>query len=405
MNLDNLIIKKQNERVYLYNIKNGKVLFLNEEIYKYIEYFYEEYENINSFLSEFENKDDRNYISEILESISLLLENESSNHKRNYAHLVITNKCNLNCIHCSTNSSIDSKDLDYKKIKNLITNIRNLNLDYITISGGEPLINCNFFQIVDKIKKEIKNINLILSTNGTLINDENVGFIIKHFIQVDISLDGYDKSSCEFIRGKGSYKRIISGINTLKKNGFKNIVVSSIFKAGAEKDKEKFIKLCEKLDVSYKIRAFMPIGRGKDNYSVFLGKEKVLPMSIPNLYKSEKIDKNTINNLNCTAADSKIYIDYNGNVYACEALKCEEYKICNILDNKYTSIELEEMKKKIINKRMELTKFKNAKCSFCNLNIFCWCCPAIFKNALEADKINDWCLHMSKNLNRIIWEN
>ncbi|WP_330653158.1 radical SAM protein, partial [Clostridioides difficile] len=72
------------------------------------------------------------------------------------------------------------------------------------------LIREDFFEIIKYIKQKLPDTKLILSTNGTLIDEHNVDFIITNFEKIDISIDGVDENTCSETRGKGVFHKVIS---------------------------------------------------------------------------------------------------------------------------------------------------------------------------------------------------
>jgi len=58
---------------------------------------------------------------------------------------------------------------------------------------------------------------LTLSTNGTLINSDNVVSIGKYIDQVDISMDGFNEETVALVRGKGVFSKIMNSISLLQK--------------------------------------------------------------------------------------------------------------------------------------------------------------------------------------------
>ena len=56
-----------------------------------------------------------------------------------------------------------------------------------------------------------------LSTNGTLVDEAFARMAKKNNINVQISLDGTDRESHEFVRGKGTWDSVISAIRLLNK--------------------------------------------------------------------------------------------------------------------------------------------------------------------------------------------
>lgn len=71
---------------------------------------------------------------------------EKIEEKLDYIMIAITNRCNLNCVHCGFSAGIENNEhLFLEDILDIINKNRNINS--ITITGGEPLIHPDFFEI------------------------------------------------------------------------------------------------------------------------------------------------------------------------------------------------------------------------------------------------------------------
>lgn len=118
--------------------------------------------------------------------------------------LEITYKCNLNCVHCSSNNY--NKEItinDLEKIINLIDN----NINIVRISGGQPTLNNDLLDIIKFFRE--KEIKVILQHNGytNLPND-----ILKNINEINLSLYS-DKEVHNFITMNNcSYDKIIKFI-------------------------------------------------------------------------------------------------------------------------------------------------------------------------------------------------
>jgi uncharacterized protein len=155
-----------------------------------------------------------------------------------------TSLCNLRCKYCylrkekNTDSIIDISIL--KKIINQLS----LNSNKIDIiwHGGEPLlVGKNFFYNFVKYKNELNKkgikINNCLQTNATLIDEEWAKLFVDGEFNIGISLDGPEKINDEnriFSDGKGSFHKIMGGIDILNKNSIKFSVLSVIAKNNYE---------------------------------------------------------------------------------------------------------------------------------------------------------------------------
>jgi radical SAM protein with 4Fe4S-binding SPASM domain len=133
----------------------------------------------------------------------------------------VTTRCNLDCIHCYA-SSVDSTqaELSTSEGKRLLDQIALLDeFRMIVITGGEPLLRKDIFELVEYAGK--LGFRIIFSTNGTLLTpdmaNDLAGLGVANF---SISLDGYTAACHENIRRKpGCFQNAIEGIRAAAKTG------------------------------------------------------------------------------------------------------------------------------------------------------------------------------------------
>ena len=79
----------------------------------------------------------------------------------------ITNRCNLNCLHCHQSSTLNpsEKELTTPEALQIIDKLSDAGLSILTFSGGEPLIQPDFLLAFLKVSKK-KNIHTVLDTSG-----------------------------------------------------------------------------------------------------------------------------------------------------------------------------------------------------------------------------------------------
>ena len=85
-------------------------------------------------------------------------------------NLMITGKCNLNCLHCfnaKDNAPLNT-ELSYEDILNILDQARDIGVHAFTLTGGEPLVHRRFLDIVREIYKRDMFI-FELNTNGLLL--------------------------------------------------------------------------------------------------------------------------------------------------------------------------------------------------------------------------------------------
>ncbi len=134
----------------------------------------------------------------------------------------MTRTCNLNCIHCYS----QSKNLQYnneltlEEGKAFIDDISAFGSPVMLFSGGEPLMHPHFLDLCFYAKS--KGMRAVISTNGTLITKELAQELKKVGLSyVGISLDGLESVHDRFRGKKGAFREAIDGINYAKEAGIK----------------------------------------------------------------------------------------------------------------------------------------------------------------------------------------
>ncbi len=150
------------------------------------------------------------------------------------AHLELTYRCNLNCIHCYCKGLEDTvsgnrlsvsganrkpqtanRELTTEEWKEILDEIYREGCLWLTITGGEPLIRDDFLEIYSYAKA--KGFIITLFTNGLLLTEKIIDYLQKSPPEsIEITLNGITESVYESISGvKGSFKRVISIIKEL----------------------------------------------------------------------------------------------------------------------------------------------------------------------------------------------
>ena len=129
---------------------------------------------------------------------------------------VLTTRCNIACNYCQTRTE-DPADMNIAtaaKIIDYCFGMRNQNIN-LEFQGGEPLLNWDVLKfLVENIQNFNtinKNIKISLVTNGVLLNDEKVNFLVDNGVNICVSVDGPEKvhnSNRVFSDGKGTYETL-----------------------------------------------------------------------------------------------------------------------------------------------------------------------------------------------------
>lgn len=159
--------------------------------------------------------------------------------------LHISHECNLRCRYCFAdkdeylgNRTLMSEAVGIKSLDFLVANSgnrKNLEIDFF---GGEPLMN---LEVVKKIvaygrsieQQSAKKFRFTLTTNGMLLDDDNMNWANSEMDNIVLSIDGRPEVNDRMRRrmdGSGSYNRILPRIQEMvKKRGGKSCYVRGTF--------------------------------------------------------------------------------------------------------------------------------------------------------------------------------
>lgn len=349
---------------------------------------------------------DKEYYKKVLLNLKNLgVTNEEIIEKINYSFVPkitfsITNKCNLHCEYCCTDSHIKETDkLSLDDLKMIVDKVIMLKPQSLCISGGEPMLRNDFFEFISYLKSVYSG-KLTLSTNATLINDKNVDFLIQNFFEIAISLDGYDEKTCSDVRGRGIFNQVVNVIKLLKSKDFDRISLSMVLGKHNEHWKSKFEELNKGLGTNCNVRYFCGLGRGAQECEKYLEDGSLI--YIPK--DAYDIGKGIISNC-CNAGNSQLFVDSVGNLKICPNLSGEEFILCNMKNFDEDTIDRIYKSDFEAYKKFEQLKPKNRDyCKECDINLFCGRCPAhvnIIKDDEKAFK--NYCDFHKKYLRPQIW--
>jgi MoaA/NifB/PqqE/SkfB family radical SAM enzyme len=171
-----------------------------------------------------------------------------------YAYLRVTENCNSRCKTCFAWKNKSINELTTEECKDVLKQLRDVGVEMVWLSGGEPLIRGD----IGKLVKECKALGfkeIFVQTNGLLLNEKADELITNGVTHIDVSIDGMEKTNA-LIRGvHDSYDRSLRGIETInrikKERGLilpGVTVFSTLLKENFE-ETPQIIELCGKLGV------------------------------------------------------------------------------------------------------------------------------------------------------------
>lgn len=107
-----------------------------------------------------------------------------------FAHLTLTHRCNLKCRYCQITKGNPLEELSLEKTKEIIDILDNMGVAILSITGGEPLLRDDIYDMIDYSKS--KNIYVRLVSNGTLPIERYERLLKSKIDSISISLDGIE---------------------------------------------------------------------------------------------------------------------------------------------------------------------------------------------------------------------
>lgn len=419
---DNYYMKENQGLVIINNRDLGTWLKLTKECFEIIERAVEQEWSVEKLLNECYDREDREYIKLLLDKLKSLQLVYETNDKEvekereiNSVTFALTKKCNLKCTHCCVDATMENEEnASLDDIKKAIDQILELFPKRLILTGGEPMIRKDFFEIVKYIREK-SDVPMELMTNGTLISRENVSVIAKNFQSVAISIDGHNEETCAPVRGKGVFNKVIEAVRLLKNAEVKQISLSCVETRHNVEHYDAFKALCKSLEVECISRRFSPSGRGEDNYEELTGKtiEQVRKdvMGTNQIIKTENNCKESsittgLNSTVCSVFESSFYVGSDLHVYPCGALYLDEFKGENILA--ISNIKEYFSKKLYMQtdayKLYDSILFNNIEpCKNCSINFICNNCPAYVYAYKKLGILSTYCNYRKCEMEQEIW--
>ena len=341
--------------------------------------------------------------------------------------------CNLACKYCYY---LEKNNLYQNSHRHLMSDemLEQFTREYIeaqtmpqvlfTWHGGEPLMrSIAFYKKALALQKKYahgKQIDNVIQTNGTLLNDEWCEFFAQNHWLVGISIDGPQEYHDHYRvtpAGKPSWEKVMQGISLLKKHRVEWNAMAVVNAYNAEHPLEfyhffrdngcqylQFTPIVERLTEHEDGRTLASLA---DNREIPLADASVTPQQWGNFlctifddWVRHDVGKTFVEIFDCTLANwmgvlpgicaySKEcghagVMEHNGDVYSCDHFVFPEYKLGNIRDQ--SLIDMLYGEKQQAFSRLKHTSLPR-QCKECDMEFACHGeCP---KNRFEKDKYGE----------------
>ena len=183
-----------------------------------------------------------------------------------FTEIMLSRKCNLNCIHCCVDKKFPEKALNTEEYFKIIDELSSWGLRQFSLSGGEPFCTPSIEKILEYASH--KNMDIGFATNGTLLTQENLRTIIRSRVnRITISLEGRE-SIHDLIRGKGVFKKAIRSIEKLvlikKKYGYPDVRLNMVVLKQTIPEILHVYRLAKHYGIALNLMPFIPGGAQKE---------------------------------------------------------------------------------------------------------------------------------------------
>ena len=191
-----------------------------------------------------------------------------------YIRLSITDVCNFKCGYCLPNGyQIDKSDnrkfLHLEEIRRLARVFSKLGVQKIRLTGGEPTVRKDFFDIIKILKNESGIKKVVITTNGYHLDKKAKRLVDSGLNGINISIDSLDRNTFKNVTGHDRLPEILKGIQNLQDLNFENIKVNAVLLNGvnvSEKDFNSWANFIKKNKVDFRYIELMRTG---DNLNYF----------------------------------------------------------------------------------------------------------------------------------------
>ncbi|WP_418499310.1 GTP 3',8-cyclase MoaA [Flagellimonas sp.] len=195
-----------------------------------------------------------------------------------YLRISLTDRCNLRCFYCMPEEGIELMEkpsiMTLEEIIEMTRTFRDLGVDTVRLTGGEPLVRKNFGFLVEELAK--LGVTLKLTTNGIMLDKYLDLFDKVGLRKINFSLDTLDKAKSIFITKRDYYERIMKNLEMALEMDMHIKLNVVLIKGVNDNEINDFIALTKHKDLTVKFIEFMPFKGNKWDWGKGVGKEEIL---------------------------------------------------------------------------------------------------------------------------------
>ncbi len=191
--------------------------------------------------------------------------NSINTHKPSLISWNLTKKCNLRCPHCYMEAGRKAGyELSTEECLNLIPEMKALGTEMLILTGGEPLMRKDIFDIAQTASS--MGMWVVMGTNGVLLNENVAHKMIECGVKgVAISIDSIDPEKHNSFRGgPNSWAYSVNALKVCREVGLQVVVQTTVMESNYQ-EIDELIDFTRDLGAwSFNLYFMVQTGRGED---------------------------------------------------------------------------------------------------------------------------------------------
>jgi AdoMet-dependent heme synthase len=208
---------------------------------------------------------------------NLMIDYRRAKLRYNHLFLNVTSYCNSNCVYCEVKCLDHQNDLEFERQKKLIREAKELGVEEVSFSGGEPFVYYKVWDLIDYVLSLGMELNIM--SNGLLLADlplEKIN-ILKKLKRIFISLESADPKTHDELRGgNGFFDKTMAGVRKMLADGVK-VSFASVLSNKNYSGLADLIKLTKESGVNSVFFQPLHVWSNYDTVEHIKDKEKLVP--------------------------------------------------------------------------------------------------------------------------------
>jgi AdoMet-dependent heme synthase len=240
--------------------------------------------------------------------------------------LDLTYRCNERCVHCYLDHE-DHGEMTTSEIKNLLDQLAEAGVFFLTLSGGEILMRKDFFEILEYARA--RSFCVKLKTNAVLIREKEAERIRDLGVAaIQISIYSHRPEVHDAItKMPGSLRRSINAIRFLRSKGLR-VTIANVLMLQNIQDYPGVKALASELGVEVTIdptitprmdgdRSLLDLNIDQAALERVFREEGLVENAGESCAPPQGLDEDALNMLPCSAGHTACYVSPYGDVYPC----------------------------------------------------------------------------------------